>query len=335
MPEALIVENVTHRYGATPVLEGLDLRVGEGELVAVLGASGCGKTTLLRSIAGLVTPTSGRIGIGGTTVVEGGRERVPIERRRVGLVFQDYALFGSMTVAANIAYGLAHDDGRGARLLEQVGLSGLENRYPSELSGGQQQRVALARALAPEPALLLLDEPFANVDADRRAELGERLRETLANEGRAALLVTHDREDALALADRVLVLEAGPSGGRVGQVGTPEEVYGHPSSAEVARLTGPVRFLEGVANDGRVETPLGTVGIRGASGNGRLALRPEHLALADEGLPGTVVTSAFRGEGARVLVQTVYGRLLVTHPRRVQRGTDVFLVMRGEPAFLC
>jgi iron(III) transport system ATP-binding protein len=305
MADALQVDGLVHAYGATPVLGGVDLTVRPGELVAVLGASGCGKTTMLRSIAGLVVPTGGRIHIGGREVVANGRERVPIERRRVGLVFQDYALFGAMTVAQNVAYGIGRDDARVAELLDRVGLAGLGDRRPSQLSGGQQQRVALARAMAPRPDLLLLDEPFANVDAERRAELGASLRRALAAEGRAALLVTHDRTDALSLADRVLVLVPGARGGVAGQLGTPEEVYGAPVDLQVARLTGPCAVFDGAV------------------------VRPEDLAVVPAGQPGTVVASQYLGDHVRLTVETDGGVVLVRHPTRLARGTAVCIGRAG------
>lgn len=309
MDDALRVTALGHAFGSTKVLGGVDLTVSAGELVAVLGASGCGKTTLLRSVAGLVTPTSGTIAVGGTVVASGGVERVPIERRQVGLVFQDYALFGSMTVAENVAYGIGRDPDRVRALLERVGLEGLEARRPSQLSGGQQQRVALARALAPRPTLLLLDEPFANVDAERRAELGASLRAALASEGRAALLVTHDRVDALSLADRVLVLVPGPDGGVAGQLGTPEEVYNTPVSLEVARLTGPCSLFP--------------------TADGERIVRPESLRLAADGVPGTVVACHYLGDSVRLVVETAAGSLLVRHDARMAVSTPVHVVRRS------
>lgn len=332
MGEPLRIEALAHGYGPVPVLDQIDLAVAPGELVAVLGTSGCGKTTLLRAVAGLVTPRGGRITMDGVVVAEAGRLRVPIEGRRVGIVFQDYALFGSLSVRANVGYGLRGEPGRVAELLERVGLTDCADRLPSELSGGQQQRVALARALAPRPSLLLLDEPFANVDADRRDALATSLRQALRAEGRSAVLVTHDRADALGIADRVLVLVSGPDGGRVGQVGTPEVVYAEPAGLEVARLTGPCCHLRGEASGGVVQTAVGSVAIAGAEGAGTLILRPEAIALRpDPQGAGEVVGTSFRGAEVRIWVETAAGRLLATAPGRLEEGQRVAITL-GQPA---
>ena len=298
MPEALLIRDLRHAFGPTAVLGGVDLDVREGELVALLGASGCGKTTLLRAVAGLLTPQGGLIRLGGRSLVEGGVERVRCEQRGVGLVFQDYALFPTMSVRHNLGFGLSTPDpARVEHLLQVMGLQGLGERRPAELSGGQQQRVALARALAPRPALVLLDEPFANVDAQRRLSLGRFLTDALRQEGTAALLVTHDQDTALRLGDRVAVLSSGPSGSTVAQLDSPQQVYQRPVDAEVAQLTGPCCLFEGKL------------------------VRPEQLVFHEGEGDAEVTACAFVGRGWSLLVQTSDCELQVESPRRVALGT--------------
>ena len=220
---ALELRALSHHYGEQQILDGITFQLDAGECVALLGESGSGKSTALRCIAGLEQPSNGQIFISGTKVY-GSQVWVPTERRGVGLVFQDYALFPSLTVAENIAFGLqVRDAQRVASLLKLTGLEDWKNQRPAQLSGGQQQRVALARALAPRPSLLLLDEPFANVDAHRRSQLGQALRRLLQAEGASALLVTHDQSSALVLCDRLAVLTPGDNGAILGQMDSPEE----------------------------------------------------------------------------------------------------------------
>lgn len=283
MSEPLRCTGLGHAYGATPVLDTVDLAVEQGAFVSVLGSSGCGKTTLLRAIAGLVTPTTGHIEVGGVEVVAHGVEKVRTEHRRVGLVFQDYALFPSLDVSANVGFAI-DDPARVHALLTLVGLEALSGRKPDALSGGQQQRVALARALAPRPRLLLLDEPFANVDADRREQLGAELRDITRREGSSVLLVTHDRRDALALSDRLVVLEPGPRGAVVAQSGAPDALYLRPVNAYVATLTGPCWFLEGTARGDVAETVHGQVRLAiPRTGPVLLMVRPEQARFVPGG----------------------------------------------------
>jgi iron(III) transport system ATP-binding protein len=307
----LCFENLAHSYGGPPIFEGVNLRVAAGELVAILGASGSGKSTLLRAAAGFVTPTCGTVTLGGKIVAQGGVERVPAEKRGVGMMFQDYALFPHMSVAENIAFGLhatEESPDRAAQVLEMVGLAGLESRRPGELSGGQQQRVALARALAPRPSLLLLDEPFANLDGPLRHEVSGQIVEILAKEGVGALLVTHDREEALGLAQRVAILapeQEGPA--TLLQVGSPQEVYRNPSSRASAELTGPVSYLQG---------PEGT----------SQAIRPEQAAFHPKEKGEAILQSIrYTGAGWELKVSTPEGPILLDHrgqeaPRIGTRG---------------
>ena len=268
------------RFGATQAVAGLDLEVYRGEILVLVGPSGCGKTTTLRLIAGFETPDAGRIELGGRMVAGEGRP-VPPEERRVGFVFQEYALFPHLTVAENIGYGLARGPQRSRRvreMVELVRLEGLEDRYPHELSGGQQQRVALARALAPRPEILLLDEPFSNLDADLRQQVREEVREILRRTGITAILVTHDRREALNLGDRVAVMEAG----RIEQVGTPEAVYYRPATRFVAEFMGPGTLLPGTVEPGGIATELGFFRQAAAQAPGdpvQVLIRPDDVRL--------------------------------------------------------
>ena len=256
----LRLEGVTRTYGDETAVDDVDLEVAPGELLTLLGPSGCGKTTTLRLIAGLEEPTGGRITIAGETVA-GGSRFVPPEDRDVGLVFQDFALFPHLTVAENVAFGLreADDTRREARvddLLELVELEDHREKMPGQLSGGQQQRVALARSLAPEPDLLLLDEPFSNLDVRLRVEMREEVRRILKAAGVTAVSVTHDQEEALSISDRVAIM----NDGQVEQTGKPEVVFENPESRFVASFLGRASFLPGRVRGDVVETPLGTLG---------------------------------------------------------------------------
>ena len=285
---------VSKRFGSTRAVDAADLCVDRGEFVALLGPSGCGKTTLLRLIAGFEQPDDGTIAIDGRRVTGG--TWVPPERRHVGMVFQDYALFPHLTVSDNVGFGLDRK-GRAARVseaLQLVGLSGLEGRYPSELSGGQQQRVALARALAPRPAVVLLDEPWSNIDPLRRASMRDELCGILRTAGVTTVLVTHDREEAFSLADRIAVMHEGS----IVQAGAPEEIYFAPATRWVAEFVGAANVIAGRAAGGHVETSLGTFAAE--CGNGHAAVevlvRPELLELRpDPEGAGEVVSREFRG----------------------------------------
>lgn len=297
-PAPLIIEELAHAYAGTPVLAPLSLTLEPGELLAVLGPSGCGKTTLLRAVAGLIDPTRGRITIGGELVNDDGRTLVPAEQRRVGLVFQDYALFGHMSVRANVAFGLPRARHHEVdAMLDLVGLRDLAERRPGQLSGGQQQRVAVARALAPQPRLMLFDEPFANLDPSLRDDLGVQVRALLHARGTAGLLVTHDRHDALGLGDRALLLLPGKNGATVGQLGTPTELYQRPVSGAVARLTGPVAVVPGHGDASTASSVIGTFPLREERrGALELLARPHELRfIADESGPLHVAGVRFLG----------------------------------------
>jgi iron(III) transport system ATP-binding protein len=244
-------------FGDVPALDGFTLDVPAGRLVALLGPSGCGKTTALRSIAGFQQVEAGTIEIR-DRVVTGDGVFVPPEKRRVGMVFQEFALFPHISVAENVGYGVRGADRvqRVAETLKLVGLVGYDNRFPHELSGGEQQRVALARALAPQPDVVLLDEPFSNLDAPKREKMRRELRRIIRTAGVTAVFVTHDQAEALAIADVVAVMR----NGRVVQSGTPDEVYGSPVSPWIARFLGDAVIFDGVVSHGTVATPIGSIG---------------------------------------------------------------------------
>ena len=313
----LTVRGLRKSFGETPVLRGVDLDVPSGAFAAVLGPSGCGKTTLLRVIAGFETADSGEVRVGDRVVAGPGRA-LPPERRRVGVVPQEGALFPHLSVAENVAFGLPHRGRDAARrrrervgeLLDLVGLADLSGRMPSQLSGGQQQRVALARALAPGPDVVLLDEPFSALDAGLRAALREDVRDALQAIGATGVLVTHDQEEALSIADQVAVMREGV----VVQSATPRELYAAPADLDVATFVGEAVVLPARVEDGVATTALGRLsllrGAAGEHGTGRVVLRPEQLHMVRAGRAG--VTARVRGT-------TFYGhdasvRLEVTGP---------------------
>jgi iron(III) transport system ATP-binding protein len=254
----LELSDLTREFGPETAVDELSLSVREGELLTLLGPSGCGKTTTLRMIAGLERPTDGRVTVDGDTLADGDRFVEP-EERDIGIVFQDFALFPHLTVEENIAFGLqeweeSEQAARVDELLELVGLEQHREKPPGQLSGGQQQRVALARSLAPEPDLLLLDEPFSNLDVRLRVRMREEVRSILKRAGVTAVSVTHDQEEALSISDRVAVLYDG----QLEQVGKPEAVFEHPESRFVAEFLGQAGFVSGRFEEGVVETGLGT-----------------------------------------------------------------------------
>jgi len=287
------------RFGALRAVDGADLSVAAGEIVALLGRSGSGKTTLLRAVAGFERVTAGEIRIGGRLVESRGAS-VPAHKRSVGLVFQDYALFPNRTVRGNIAYGLPRGmSQRISELLVRGDLQGLEDRYPHQLSGGQQQRVALLRSLAPHPRILLLDEPFSNLDAGLRLAMRQELVAILRAEGMTAVLVTHDRTDAMAAADRIAVMEAG----RIIETATPSDLYFRPRSRAAASYGADAQFVPGVAHGGTVSTPLGELGLADAfEGECDVLVRPEWIELRPGGTTVRVVSRRFEGNHVRLVL---------------------------------
>ncbi len=294
--EAVACRDLRKSFGSVRAVESLSFALRRGELLALLGPSGCGKTTALRLIAGLERPDGGTIHLGGR-LVSGPGVFVPPNRRRVGLVFQDYALFPHMTVERNIAYGLAGRDDRRQRVAEMlalVGLDGLGGRYPHALSGGQQQRVALARALAPQPDIVLLDEPFSNLDVALRRQVREEVQRILYEAGVSAILVTHDQEEAMSLADRIGLM----FDGALHQLGTPRNLYERPASRRAALFMGAANLVPGHAPGAVARTALGEVRlIEPCQGAVEVVLRPENLVLngAGEGAAAVVARQTYTG----------------------------------------
>ncbi|HEY0449597.1 ABC transporter ATP-binding protein [Actinophytocola sp.] len=314
---SLTVAGLTKSFTGAPVLAGVDLHVPANSLTAVLGPSGCGKTTLLRLIAGFADPDGGTIEFGDEVVFGPGR-RVPSRRRRVGYVAQEGALFPHLSVAANITFGLPRRDrgdaGRVAALLELVGMpTALARRYPHELSGGQQQRVALARALAPEPSVVLLDEPFSALDAGLRESTRRAVREALRTSKATTILVTHDQAEALSLADQVGVLRDG----RLAQLGSPAEVYGTPADSATAAFVGEAVLLPATIRDGLAECVLGTVPIERSTVEGvaQVLIRPEQLRLtptATTGILARIRDVSYYGHDASVRLDVLPDGIPVT-----------------------
>jgi iron(III) transport system ATP-binding protein len=316
--------DLNKRFDDTQVLTDLNLRVECCRIVALLGPSGCGKTTLLRLLAGFEWPDSGTIAINGR-VVSSQRQQVPVEARRVGMVFQEYALFHHLNVAANIGFGLhgkrysnpTAKRHRVEEMLNLVGLNELAARMPHELSGGQQQRVALARALAPDPDILLLDEPFSNLDATLRAQVRAEVRMILQRAGTTCLFVTHDREEALSFADEVAVLLQG----RVVQISTPQTLYRYPATPTVAEFIGEANFLPADAKGITVNSVLGdlpilltTLASQGSiHGAVDILIRPEMLSIdrTSTGTPATVIWAEYYGHAQRIGLQLGNGLQLI------------------------
>ena len=329
------LDEVVARYDVSPVLDHVDLVAESHQITAVLGPSGCGKTTALRVVAGLHRPVAGTVSFDDRIVDGPGGRHVRAERRRVGIVPQDGALFPHLSVAGNVAFGLAKSADRMDRvfqLLDLVGLPAYGERSPHELSGGEQQRVALARALAPRPDVIVLDEPFAALDAQLRQDVRRDVCAVLRAEGATALLVTHDQDEALSAADSLAVMQAG----RIVQQGRPAHVYRNPADLWIARFLGDAVVLpvEGVA--GAVHCALGTVRVpdKRISGSGSVMIRPEQIAIvADgDGVPAKVDDVEYFGHDALVRLavsgETVAARVLAADVP--ERGDLVDVTVNGE-----
>ncbi len=333
MSLALRCSNLTRRFAGVTAVNGASLEVATGTLLALLGPSGCGKTTLLRLIAGLDRPHAGTIEVDGR-VVESTAEHVPPERREVGLVFQEYALFPHLSVADNVAFGLSRGPDQAVRVAEmlgQVGLEGLGTRMPHELSGGQQQRVALARALAPGPRLIMLDEPFSNLDPALREGVRREVRRVLRAAHATAIIVTHDQEEAMSLADEVAVM----MDGRILQQVAPTELYRRPASRQVAEFVGDINVINGRAIGRAVVCDLGTISLLDdLYGPADVLIRPEALQLTeDQGGQAIQVGRSFYGHDQMINLRFDSGLRLSSRvgPTFVFRpGTRVRVQLSGD-----
>jgi iron(III) transport system ATP-binding protein len=343
MTMQVVFENIEQSYGKQALFRQLNLTIPSGKLFTLLGPSGCGKTSLLRMLAGFIRPDSGRILFGGADVTA-----VPVNRRGVGMVFQDYALFPDRSILANVCYGLAARNilkdqatERALAMLKRVGLAALADRAPSALSGGQRQRVAMARALVIEPKLLLLDEPLSALDVKLRVELRSMIRELQTEAGITTVFVTHDQEEALAMSDQIAVMDRG----RIVQLGTPREVYTRPCTSFVADFVGSANLIainrELPAVDGlrRMESPAGVlltnsvvpfrVGIK-------LAVRSEEISFSNEDMPkdgqipGVVAHVEFRGSLTSYMIRTSVGTIAVASSGNAQQRQRI----RGENVLL-
>jgi putative spermidine/putrescine transport system ATP-binding protein len=339
------LEGLSRHYGDVKALDRLDLTLHPGELVVLLGPSGCGKTTTLRLLAGLEDADTGRITVGGQDVTHR-----PANKRDMGMVFQAYSLFPHMTVKDNVAFGLrlrrkpkADRDKRAMDMLGLVGLTGQAGRYAHQLSGGQQQRVALARALAIQPRVLLLDEPLSALDAKVRAQLRDEIRRIQLEVGTTTLFVTHDQEEALAIADRVGVMRDG----RIEQLGSPTEIYSRPATPFVAEFVGLSNKLKGEVRGATVEVrgcPLPLVDADMPPGPVVALVRPEAVTVAAHGpgesgpLSGTVIATTFLGATSRITVDlgdtTVLAQLPTAEAAALSAGQRVTLSIRADPVLV-
>ncbi|MDP7545703.1 MAG: ABC transporter ATP-binding protein [Alphaproteobacteria bacterium] len=317
--QGLHIVGVSHAYGSTPVLDNISLTVPAGELVCLLGPSGCGKTTLLRIAAGMERLQAGSVTIDETVVAEA-KSQLPPEERRIGYMFQDYALFPHLSVLDNVTFGLFRRNKAAARerameMLGQVGMTGHADKHPHMLSGGQQQRVALARALAPKPRLVLLDEPFSGLDTEMRVRIREQTLSVLKQTNVATLMVTHDPEEAMFMADRIKVMG---ENGRVLQAGRPADIYYKPANEYVARLFGPMNMINGIVDQGELKSSFGVMAVKGAADGHavRVLIRPEGLILSngsgteggtEGGTPVDILSAHLLGDSSMVRFQVREG----------------------------
>ncbi|PQJ58717.1 ABC transporter [Vibrio jasicida] len=334
---ALSIKNLTCQYDDQTVLESLSLEVEQGQIVCLLGASGCGKTTLLKAIAGLLPLSSGQMSLNCLTI-DDGKNWLPPEQRNIGMIFQDYALFPHLTVAENIAFGLKNESAQQKlmkveEMLSLVHLKGYGDRYPHQLSGGQQQRVAIARSLAYKPDLLLLDEPFSNIDTQVRHELIREIRKIFKEQGVTAIFVTHSREEAFAFADKMAVMNHGV----IEQYGTASELYYQPSSKFVADFLGGGSYLVAKRiSDNEYQTHLGVVEANAqqeiqVDDECALLLRPQHVQItADEESAIKILEQHFMGDHCRYVIDVNGDRLLATSAHALNVGDSVIVKVETQ-----
>jgi iron(III) transport system ATP-binding protein len=336
----VICKNLKKSYSAQPVVQDVSFSVAPSRILALLGPSGCGKTTTLRLIAGFEELDAGSIEIDGQ-LVAGDRQQIPPEKRRAGMVFQDYAIFPHLSVAQNVGFGLPGGRDKNQHVgesLQLVGLDGMGDRMPHELSGGQQQRVALARALAPQPAVLLLDEPFSNLDAALRVEVRKEVKDLLKRSGTTAVFVTHDQEEALFLGDEIAVM----NNGRLEQVGPAETIFHYPRTRFVAQFVGQTDFINGIVTNQGIETLLGLLPRALSLSPGTVvdvAVRPDDVKLcADAGGKAQILSRQFLGIAYMVRVQLPDGSILhswQSHRIDLPVGTAVNATLRPGHKLSC
>ncbi|GGJ34548.1 ABC transporter ATP-binding protein [Deinococcus roseus] len=332
--EVLRVEHLSKRYapGFPAVLDDLSFAVHKGEMLALLGPSGCGKTTTLRVIAGFERADQGQVLLDGRALI-GPQVFLAPEKRNVGMVFQDYALFPHLNVTQNVMFGLKNmnrqeREERTRQVLGLVGLNIFAKRYPHELSGGQQQRVALARALAPRPKLILMDEPFSNLDAALRHTTRQEVKAILREAGMTAILVTHDQEEALSFADRIMLMRAG----KIEQIGTPPEVYQSPRTAFVANFLGRSNLISARAAGKTADSCLGKLNLsEEAKGPVLISIRPEDIVFADQGVPVTVKYMEYKGHDVTYTCTCGEQEVLVHahHNHHFLEGQQAFVTVQG------
>ena len=341
MKSKLSIKDLICRYDDQTILESLSLKVEQGEIVCLLGASGCGKTTLLKAIAGLIPLSGGTLSLSGT-LLDDGESWVPPEQRNIGMIFQDYALFPHLSVANNVAFGLKGYSAeevkqRVKEMLAMVHLSEYGERFPHQLSGGQQQRVAIARSLAYKPDLLLLDEPFSNIDTQVRHELILQIRKIFKQQGITAIFVTHSREEAFAFADKMAVMNQGV----IEQFGSASELYHQPSSKFVADFLGGGSYLRAVKlNQTEYETSLGRIKVLASDhiivGDAcQLLLRPQHIQLkkSTEGI-AKVIEQQFMGDHCRYAIEVDGVKILATSAQQLSVNDTVLIGLESEGAMV-
>lgn len=321
----LVMSNITHHFGQTRVVDDVSLSIAPGELLCLLGPSGCGKTTTLRIAAGLESPSAGTVVLN-SQLVSGNGVHLPPERRHVGFLFQDYALFPHLDVLGNVEFGIQNLNGterknRALEMLDQVGMKDYAQAWPHQLSGGQQQRVALARALAPNPGLMLLDEPFSGLDKRLRDQVRDETLHVLKRNRVSTLMVTHDPEEAMFMADRVAVMRQG----RIVQMDQPETLYNSPIDPFVASFFGEVNIFDAQVSNGMADTPLGRFAVNGLIAKAQVLVRPEGIGITDHAGPEAVVLAA------RLLGRVSLIHLRVEHPHLPPAHLHARLASRTLP----